>query len=319
MCKKKILFVCGSLNQTTINYQISLHLQDYALYFTPFYSDGLLHLLTKAHILDFSILGGKPKRSTDEFLQDHDCSMDYRGISHDYDLVLTCGDLIVPKNIRNKPVILVQEGMTDPENWRYHLVRKLHLPRVLANTSMTGLSDVYQKMCVASEGFKEIFIRKGVKPEKIVVTGIPNFDYCEQYLDNNFPHKHYVLAATSHLRESFKYENRKKFILNTVRIADGRPIIFKLHPNERTGRAIREINRYAPGSIIYTEGNTNHMIANCDVMVTKYSSVILVALALGKEIYSDIDAALLPKLTPLQNKGKSAENIAHICRQYLEG
>ena len=204
MSQKKILFVCGSLNQTTINYQIAQHLKEYALYFTPYYSDGFLHWLAKAHLLDFSILGGKPRRSTEQFLQDHNCAIDYRGISHTYDLVVTCGDLIVQKNIRNKPIILIQEGMTDPENWRYHLVKTLHLPRFFANTSMTGLSDAYEKLCVASEGFRELFIRKGVKPEKIVVTGVPNFDNCQQYLDNNFPYKHYVLAATSHLRESFK-------------------------------------------------------------------------------------------------------------------
>ena len=31
------------------------------------------------------------------------------------------------------------------------------------------------KFCVASEGYRDLFISKGVKPEKIYVTGIPNF------------------------------------------------------------------------------------------------------------------------------------------------
>ncbi len=319
MGKKKILFVCGSLNQTTINFQISRRLKEYELYFTPFFSDGFLYLMTRAHLLDFSILGGKPRRITEQFLRDHNCVIDYRGRSHDYDLIVTCTDLIVPKSIRSIPIILVQEGMTDPEDWRYHLVRTFHLPRFLANTSMTGLSNAYQKMCVASKGFGEIFIRKGVNPEKIVVTGVPNFDNCDQYLNNDFPHKHYVLAATSHLRESFKYENRKHFIQRTLEIAGGRKVIFKLHPNENMDRAVREIEKYAPGSLVYTEGNTNHMIANCDVMVTCYSSVILVALALEKEIHSDVDETLLPKLKPLQNGGRSAQNIADVCKSFLDG
>jgi CDP-glycerol glycerophosphotransferase (TagB/SpsB family) len=182
---------------------------------------------------------------------------------------------------------------------------------------MTGLSDVYQTFCVASEGFKELFIRKGVDADKIVVTGIPNFDNVQEHINNDFPYKNYVLAATSHLRESLKYENRKKFIHKALSIADGRRVIFKLHPNENKNRAFREINKYAPNSIIFSEGNTNHMIANCDALVTKYSSVLLVALALGKPVYTDIDEDLLQKLKPIQNNGKSSKNIANICINYL--
>ena len=49
-----------------------------------------------------------------------------------YDLVVTCSDLVVPKNIRHGRVVLVQEGMTDPENMAYYLVKYLGLPRYLA-------------------------------------------------------------------------------------------------------------------------------------------------------------------------------------------
>jgi hypothetical protein len=42
-----------------------------------------------------------------------------------------------------------------------------------------------------------------------------------------------------------KPEFRPLFIHRCVEIADGRPLIFKLHPLENTRRAIREINRYA--------------------------------------------------------------------------
>lgn len=317
MSQKKILFICGTLNQTTMMHQIAEQLQEHDCYFTPYYTDGLLNILAQNGYLDFTPLGGQAKNRSEKFLNEKGRKIDYGGVQHDYDLVLTCSDLIIPANIQDKKIILIQEGMTDPENFKYYLVKNLGLPRYLANTSVTGLSDAYVKFCVASEGYKEIFLNKGVKPEKIAVTGIPNFDNCQAYIQNNFPYKHYFLAATSHLRETFKYENRKSFIQKAVRLAAGRQLIFKLHPNEQKERAIQEIERWAPGSLIFAHGNTNHMIANCDTLVTKYSTVVMVALALGKKIYSDLDDDYLKKITPLQNGGKSAANIAKICEEYL--
>jgi len=299
-------------------FNISQHLEC-DCFFTPYYNDGdeFLEILEKGGFLDFTILSGKARKRTESFLKDKGVNIDYGGLSNNYSLVLTCSDLLIPQNIQNKKIVLVQEGMTDPEDWRYHLVRNLNLPRYLANTSMTGLSNEYVSFCVASEGFKELFVNKGAEADKIHVTGIPNFDNVKKYEDNDFPHKHYLLAATSHLRESLKFENRKRFIEKAVSYAEGKTIIFKLHPNENHDRAISEIERYAPGSVIYTEGNTNHMIANCDILLTRYSSVLLIALALDKKVYSDLDETDLKPLTPIQNDGTSALNIARICHEHL--
>jgi hypothetical protein len=315
---KKILFICGSMNQTTMMHQIAQNLSDYDNYFTPYYSDGIVRAAAKTGILDFSVLGGRFKTQTLEYLYNNKLKIDSEGKDNDYDLVVTCSDLIVPKNIRNKKVILVQEGMTDPENLAYYIVKTLKLPRYFASTSVTGLSDAYNIFCVASEGYRELFIKKGVKPEKIAVTGIPNFDNCRQYLNNNFPYKNYVLVCTSDMRETYKYENRKKFILEAVKIANGRQIIFKLHPNEKFDRAKKEVDKWAPGSLVFQTENTNHMIANCDVLITRYSTVVYVGIALGKEVYSAFDIKDLKRQAPIQNGGMSASNIARICREMLE-
>jgi hypothetical protein len=317
MGHKKILFIGGSLNQTTIVYEVSQHLKEYNHFFTPLYGDGIIHSMADSGLLEFTVLGMKSKNKTEEFLKERGCVIDFRGTKHEYDLVVTCSDLIVPHNIRGKNIVLIQEGMTDPENVKYILVKSLKLPRFFANTAMTGLSHAYQVFCVASEGFKRLFVNKGIDEDKIIVTGIPNFDNVQTYLDNDFPHKHYVLAATSCLRESFKFENRKKFIQKAVAVANSHPLIFKLHPLERVDRAKGEINRYAPQAKLFTNGNTNHMIANCDILITKYSSVSLVAAAMKKTIYSDLDQEFLKGLTPIQNGGRSAQNIADVCRQFL--
>jgi hypothetical protein len=298
-------------------HQISLHLPHYDCYFSPFYSNGFLGYLSERGILDFTILGGQFRRKTLEYFKYHKLKLDYKGESNSYNLVFTCSDLIVPKNLGKAPLILVQEGMTDPENFIYYMVKKFHLPRYLASTSATGLSDSYEIFCVASEGYKELFINKGVKPEKIIITGIPNYDNCKKYLDNDFPYKNYVLVATSDTRETFKYENRRKFIEKALKIAGGRQIIFKLHPNEKADRATAEINAYAPGAIVFREGNTEEMIANCDVLITKFSTVVYVGIALGKEVHSDFDINALKKLMPIQNGGRSAQNIANAARKLL--
>ncbi len=315
---KNILFICGSMNQTTQMHAIAMNLPEYGCYFTPFFSHGIVGWLAKHGMLEFSILGHKLGSRAMAYMAANNCNIDLHGRSRRYDLVLTCSDLIVPKNVRSGPVILVQEGMTDPENFAYYLAKYLRLPRWIASTSTTGLSHAYEKFCVASEGYREMFIRKGVRSETLEVTGIPNFDNCAAYLDNDFPHRGYVLVASSDMRETFRYENRNRFIRRCLNIAAGRQLIFKLHPNEEPDRATREIQQLAPNALVYTDGNINHMIANCEVLVTRFSSVVYIGLALGKEVYSDFAIDELRRKVPIQNGGSSAAAIADVCRSVVE-
>jgi hypothetical protein len=314
---KKVLLIGGSGNQTTIMHQIGKHLEGCEVRYSPFYADGWLDWMARRGLLDFTILAGQARQTTEAFLHGQGLTMDYRGEEMDYDLVVTTVDLVVPRSHLGKKVVLVQEGMMDPENWRYRLVKGLGLPRFLANTSMMGLSHSYSDFCVMSEGYRDLFIAKGVSPSKIRVTGVPNFDNVKSFLDNDFPHRGYVLAATSCLRETLKYENRKAFIRKALRVADGRQLIFKLHPNERVDRATREIQALAPHALIFADGNTDHMIANSDVLVTRYSSVVFVAVALGKEVHADLAPDTLRALVPVQNGGTSAKTIAEICLKRL--
>jgi hypothetical protein len=317
--KKSILFICGSMNQTTQMHQISTYLSDYTHSFSPFYCDGIDEILQRLGLLEFTIIGSKLAGRCRRYLEDHGLSIDYQGRRGPYDLVVTCTDVYLQKNIRNDRIVLVQEGITDPETFAFHLVTRLRfLPLWLAGTAATGLSDAYRRFCVASEGYREFFIRKGVRADKIVVTGIPNFDDCGRYCVNNLPQRHYVLVCTSPLREAFRGEDREAFIRKAVDIAGGRRLIFKLHPAENVERATREISRYAPGATVFTIGSAEEMIANCDVLITRYSSTVFVGLALGKETHSDFDMDELRRLMPVQN-GSAALNIANVCRRLLEG
>jgi hypothetical protein len=316
---KRILFICGSMNQTTQMHQISLHLAEYGQAFTPYYCHGVHELMRRMGLLEFTVIGDKLAEPCQRYLQARNLAIDYGGRRGPYDLVITCSDVFVQDNIRGNRIVLVQEGITDPEDRNFRLVQRHRwLPLWIAGTAATGLSDAYIAFCVASEGYRDLFVGRGARAEKIVVTGIPNFDDCRRYQDNTFPHHNYVLVCTSPLREIFRGEDRKAFILDAVRIASGRPMIFKFHPNEDLARAEKEVNRHAPGALVFRTGNAEAMIANCDVLITRYSSTVFVGLALGKETHSDYPMDELRRLMPVQNRA-AALNIANVCRRVIEG
>ena len=77
-------------------------------------------------------------------------------------------------------------------------------------------SNAYHTFCVASEGYRDFFIRRGVSAKKIAVSGIPNSDNCARFLKNNFPFTGFVLVCTSDARETLKRDDRNAFILNAL-------------------------------------------------------------------------------------------------------
>ena len=59
------------------------------------------------------------------------------------------------------------------------------------------------------------------------------------------------------------------------------------------------------------------MIANCDELITQYSTVVYIGIALGKKVHSYFDVDELRKRIPMQNGGTSAQSIAELCLAYL--
>jgi hypothetical protein len=81
---------------------------------------------------------------------------------------------------------------------------------------------------------------------------------------------------------------------------------------------VREINQYAPDSLVYTEGKTEEMIANSRMLIAQFSSTIFVGSALQKPVHCGLEPDLLRALTPLQNRS-AAKKIADVCRQVIDG
>jgi len=297
---------------------VARELPDWEPWFTPFYGDLLEDFLSATRLAEMSIAGEKRSRWCLDYLRDRGRNIDLQGRRGGYDIVVACTDLIVPRNIRGVPLVIVQEGIVDPYGFFARLCKRFRwLPRWGAGTALTGQSGLFDRFCVASEGFWDFFVARGADPARVVVTGIPNFDDCVRYTRNDFPHRGYVLVCTSDARETLHRDDRRAFLRRAVALAAGRQLIFKLHPNENHARATGEIRAAAPNALVYAAGSAEEMIANADAVVAQWSSTVLVAAALGKEVHSDVPADELRRLVPLQNGGRSAQNIARVCRQVL--
>jgi hypothetical protein len=317
---QKILFITGSLNQTTQMHQIADALPDFDCWFSQVFTDSPLINFFEKHtkLVDGTVLAGQFRTNSENYLKAHGLQIDYGARLNNYDLVVYCSDMIVPKRMRKFKTIWVQEGMTDRMTLMSKIVKALNLPIFLTgNTSLNGSTNICDIYCAASKGYKDLFTANGTDAQKIIVTGIPNYDNLQQFRDNDFQHRDYVMVATTDMRETFRHENRPAFIKEAVRIANGRQLLFKLHPNENFERAESEIREFAPAdTLIFNSGNTNQMIANSCELITQYSTVVYTGIALGKKVHSWFDVNMLEKLLPMQNGGTSAKNIAELCRAY---
>lgn len=323
--RKRILYIIGTPNQTTQMHQIAELLPECDHYFSQFYADSnIIRTYESLGFLDNTIMGvkGKFKKQSDDYLLANGLNNDYRGgiFNHDYDLAIVCTDMILPKKVTDtKKIVWVQEGMIDPMTTLSKVVKALGLPAWLAgDTSLNGSGNKCDIFCVASEGYSSYIAENGTEKSKTIVTGIPNFDNLATHLKNNFPHKGYVMVATTDFRETMRSEDRVGFIKHCVKIANGRKMLFKLHPNEQWDRAKAEIEAHAPeGSMVFQQGSTNDMIANCVELITQYSTVVYVGIALNKKVHSFLPLDELYRNAPIQNGGQSAQNIADICRAFL--
>ncbi|MDB5138263.1 MAG: hypothetical protein JWR12_179 [Mucilaginibacter sp.] len=321
--KRKILFITGSINQTQQMHQISNYLKkEYDCWFSQLFPDtAFLKAIVKyTRFANGTVLTGQFKEQSENYLHQHGLRIDYEGNMNRYDLVVNCTDMIVAPKFRQTKTIWVQEGMIDRRTIFTGFVKAAGLPPYFTgDTSLNGSTNICDIYCTASEGYKDYFAKHGTDPKRLIVTGIPNYDNQLEFVNNDFPYHNYIMVATSDMRETYKFENRIAFIKHAVKIAAGRQLLFKLHPNERVERAEAEIRKYAPaGTLVYHTGSTNHMIANCSELITQYSTVVYTGIALGKKVYSYFDVEELKRLAPIQNGGTSAKNIAQVCRSFIE-
>jgi len=87
--RPRVLFVCGSLNQTTQLHQVARELERWDAAFTPYYADPPLDWARQAGLLEFTILGFKLRQRCLDYLATHRLTLDLHGRRGGYDLVHT--------------------------------------------------------------------------------------------------------------------------------------------------------------------------------------------------------------------------------------
>ena len=315
--RPRALFICGSLNQTTQLQQVARELPGWDTRFTPYVTDAAGTIARRLGLIEWTIGGDKRRGWCLEHLRAHRLPIDLDGRDGRYDLVVTCSDLVLPERIRGNRLVVVQEGMTDPAGPLLRVVQRYPaVPRWVAGTAATGLSRAYDRFCVASDGYRALFARRGAPIERMTVTGIPNFDDCERYRRGEFALRGYALVCTSDLRENLRPDDREAFLRRAMSLAGDRRVVVKLHPNEHPGRATAEVRHIIPGAQVFTTGSAEEMVAHCDVLICQWSTLAFVGLALGKTVHSSYSAEELRSLLPVQN-GCAARNIAAVCREVV--
>ena len=88
MGRKRILFVGGSINQTTMMHRIAEELAEHECAFSPLYAGAPVQSLARRGWLDFTTLGGQARRRTLRYLDAQGLAIDEGGCRGPYDLSL---------------------------------------------------------------------------------------------------------------------------------------------------------------------------------------------------------------------------------------
>src|SRR5678816_1838420 len=166
----RVLFVCGSPNQTGQMVQIARALPELEAWFTPYYSDWLPYeAILKLDGFEPAIHGHKRRGICADELNRRGLRIDLGAERNDYDLWVCPNDAIIPVGLSRIPWVLVQEGIMEQPNWRTWVWRKTGLmPRGIATTAVFGLTKQYENFCVASEGYRTQFLAEGISADKLV-------------------------------------------------------------------------------------------------------------------------------------------------------
>ena len=69
MTRPRVLFICGSINQTTQMHQIARQMVECDCFFTPYYDDGYPDVLKRLRLTEATPMGYKLSARTFAYLQ----------------------------------------------------------------------------------------------------------------------------------------------------------------------------------------------------------------------------------------------------------
>ncbi len=140
---------------------------------------------------------------------------------------------------------------------------------------------------------KKYLIQNNVSSERIKVTGQAKYDYMKQFGSNqkktdyfqknfNIPFKKKtILYTTIKLKDTYEKLMMTKAIFKAMQDNPDAQLVIKVHPYDDEGfykDLVREFSMDVP---VVKDWDILELIYNCDIMITKHSTTVLEAMALG--------------------------------------
>lgn len=192
--------------------------------------------------------------------------------------------------------ILIQEALVRPfeymdrptyfSDYTYKILRFFG---IFLNYIQYGTAGC-DKILVAGERAKSIYIKRGIPEEKCVIVGQPKFDTTVKKIQevDVTPNRTglYLYAASTKIIKKSEYVSFLKKLMNSIE-QNGLMLIIKLHPRtaEDTEYIKRQltINNFPSCRVIKEGDDTFELLKKADVLITISSTVILEALMLKKD------------------------------------
>lgn len=160
----------------------------------------------------------------------------------------------------------------------------------------SGACDV---IAVSGDYNKQLCVKQGFPPHKVVVTGLPRLDSIDkpsqdtdeftkqvEQLRTDMKIALYLPSlAAEHKMQSYKVQmETTRQVISSVRDMQGVRLVIKPHPGENPQSYRSVVNELASNALVYAGSNLHDLIRTSDVVVTGISGTGLETLALDKTL-----------------------------------
>jgi len=206
--------------------------------------------------------------------------------------------LVIAPKLENIPTLALEHGVIIPSHKGYIYTKGEISP---IGDIQSPYNQIPDKTAVYGEYYKELLTKISAYPENsIVVTGQPSYDalksldkiyskknFMEEY---NIPNNYKLIIWFTQSHGLSQEENIKNLnaVFNTMKYIKNTTLIIKQHPGEGKmySKQIQEyLNKYKINArLVPKNSDTNELLFNSDVVISKYSTTGIEAIALNKPL-----------------------------------
>jgi len=207
--------------------------------------------------------------------------------------------LVIASKFENIPTLSIQHGVIHSGDHKSYMYKKNEI--ATDGSAESPYCPIPDKTAVYGPYYKDLLTKISAYPKNsVIVTGQPRYDILyhmdkiysrEQFLRKyNISTNHKIVLWTTQCQGLSEAENIKNFkcIFRTMQKLKYTVLIIKQHPvdSERYTKLIMEyLKKYKVNAIITPKNSdTYEQIYACDLMITKYSTTGMEAIALNKPV-----------------------------------